>query len=54
VPYLQPKLSATAVLHTDDFATALERAITRSMSVKLIEASALPKQGLRARTDLFH
>jgi hypothetical protein len=24
------------------------------MSVKLIEASALPKQELRARTELFH
>jgi hypothetical protein len=36
LPFESPKLSATAVLRGDDFATRLERAIGRS-GVKLIE-----------------
>lgn len=35
-PYLHPKLSATAVLRADDFATRLERAIERSGKVPLL------------------
>jgi hypothetical protein len=47
-PYIHPKLSATAVLTPEDFATRLERAILRS-GVKMprgaidAEAVALPQ-----------
>jgi len=38
-PYLHPKLSATAILTPDDFATRLDRAIARSgLELELIEA----------------
>jgi len=44
-PYIHPKLSATAVIGSEDFAIRLERAIVRSgMAPKLIEARALPQQ----------
>jgi len=37
LPFESPKLSATAILHEDDFATRLDRAIARS-GLQLIEA----------------
>jgi hypothetical protein len=46
LPFQSPKLSATAVLTVDDFASRLERAITRSGAPpKLIEAKAIPRDG---------
>lgn len=42
LPFESPKLSATAVLHADDFAARLERAIARSgRGPLLIEAEAI-------------
>lgn len=43
LPFESPKLSATAVLFRDDFATRLERAIARSGKAPLlIEAKPVP------------
>jgi len=40
LPYETPKLSATAILSDEDFASRLERAILRS-GVKAIDAEAV-------------
>jgi hypothetical protein len=34
LPYEHPKLSATAVIHSEDFAERLEKAILRSLGVR--------------------
>jgi hypothetical protein len=39
-PYFHPKLSATATITVEDFATRLERAIIRSSNARLIEHQA--------------
>ena len=44
LPFESPKLSATATLTSDDFATRLERAIVRSGMVKLIEHEPTKQQ----------
>jgi hypothetical protein len=43
LPFESPKLSATALLSSDDFADRLERAISRS-GVKLIEARPIARE----------
>ena len=40
LPFESPKLSATALIHPEDFAQRLERAILRS-GVKAIDAEAV-------------
>jgi hypothetical protein len=43
-PYMHPKLSATAIIQSDDFAVKLERAILRcGMASRLIEARPISR-----------
>ncbi len=41
LPFESPKLSATAVLTSEDFAERLDRAIARSLTPKTIDAKAI-------------
>jgi hypothetical protein len=46
-PYIHPKLSASAVLIGDDFASKLERAVKRSEKVLELEATKIEGGGER-------